>query len=219
MRHAVAPLCSCPLNVFWRFASVRFAYSSWVDVLCGLVMNETWNGIERWLSVNAPRKVLPAGASEADLRALENGLQSRFPDELRESYLIHNGSANHSIFLNYYLMSVDQILQITLMNRAALQEGVYDRWPIHPSKLIKPVRWSSGWITILDDGTGNHVCLDLDPAANGTYGQIITVEKIEGPLHVLGNSFRSWVTTLAADLEAGKYALSPGGDILAREEV
>lgn len=38
---------------------------------------------------------------------------------------------------------------------------------------IKPMLWNSKWIPIAENGAGDYLCLDTDPADGGCYGQVL----------------------------------------------
>jgi molybdopterin molybdotransferase len=54
--------------------------------------------------------------------------------------------------------------------------------------------WNPCWIPFTHDGGGNHLCLDLDPAAGGAGGQVITLWHDGGARALAGSSFGEWFT-------------------------
>src|SRR4051794_8363440 len=57
-------------------------------------LREVWDRIAAWHKENAPRKrfTLAKGMSKRRLDAVEKSLGLHLPDDLRESYLLHNGA-------------------------------------------------------------------------------------------------------------------------------
>jgi cell wall assembly regulator SMI1 len=85
---------------------------------------------------------------------------------------------------------------------------------------IKTDWWSPGWIPLTYDGSGNHDCLDLDPAPGGTAGQIIEFWHDDAERRILAPGFRDWLEQLAGGLEAGEYVLSDEyGGLVRRDEL
>lgn len=70
------------------------------------------------------------------------------------------------------------------------------------------VWWSPKWIPLTYDGSGNHDCLDLNPAEGGTFGQIITMWHDDPVREIVAPSFRDWLMQQAEGLESGKFIFS-----------
>ena len=64
------------------------------------------------------------------------------------------------------------------------------------------------WIPITYDGSGNHYCVDMDPAPDGTSGQIITMWHDGGERELMADSFTDWLTRLADEYERGEWVYS-----------
>ena len=58
-------------------------------------MRDLWDRIERWLAANVPDMLegLNPGATTQEIEETEAFLGVSFPDDVRASYLIHNGQA------------------------------------------------------------------------------------------------------------------------------
>jgi cell wall assembly regulator SMI1 len=174
-------------------------------------MNELWERIIAWFAANAPPEPeffsLAPGADEWEIRSTETTLRVAFPDDVRESYLLHNGSNRTGVFeCGRNLFSLDAIMR-----------GWQIKGSISPRKLerlggppqlvgpIKKIYWSPLWIPISDTGSGDYMCIDMDPAQGGRVGQVIDTSNEVGPLAVLAVGFREFLTQYAEDLEAGKF--------------
>ena len=75
----------------------------------------------------------------------------------------------------------------------------------HSDGPIQPHNWNLRWLPVTG-GSGNHYCVDLDPAPGGTIGQIIWFEHDAGPIRVVASGFTAWLEQYASDLEAGRYS-------------
>ena len=52
------------------------------------------------------------------------------------------------------------------------------------------------WIPICEDGSGNHIGVDLDPDVNGKVGQVINFGRDEDDKHVLADSLKTFFERL-----------------------
>jgi cell wall assembly regulator SMI1 len=79
-------------------------------------MNELWERITAWFAANASLEPylfsLADGATEQEISATETVLGIPFPDDVRESYLLHNGSNRTGVFESgRNLFSLDAIIR------------------------------------------------------------------------------------------------------------
>ena len=63
--------------------------------------------------------------------------------------------------------------------------------------------WRLQWIPFCGDGGGNHLCLDMDPPAGGTKGQIITMWHDTDGRDIVGKSLTDFISIIAGDIEKG----------------
>ncbi|MCA9031485.1 MAG: SMI1/KNR4 family protein, partial [Planctomycetaceae bacterium] len=75
-------------------------------------VSKAWQMIEDWYAANAPNGLpgLREGATAHDIRNAERDLGIEFPDEVRQSYELHNGSKNAVFPYGYYLLSLEEIV-------------------------------------------------------------------------------------------------------------
>lgn len=171
---------------------------------------ESWTRIKAWFQEHAPGYSFPlnAGASESAIDAFEKEIQAELPDSFKDSVRIHDGGDCWILPSHGDLLSLDRILQQWKMYSSWVTENGYgtgDDWI--PGKLegpIKPVFWNQKRIYITDN-SGDHLTLDLDPPADGVYGQIIDHSHEVGPQRVVARSWGEFLNQLAQDLESGKY--------------
>ena len=72
-------------------------------------MQDIWDRIDNWLLANAPEVLLTlqSGATNEQIRKTEEYLSVSFPEDIKASYLIHNGQSAHKYGLLF--VSTSQI--------------------------------------------------------------------------------------------------------------
>jgi cell wall assembly regulator SMI1 len=172
-------------------------------------MDSIWERIKVWFERNVPSEEfsLADGATEAELSSAEAKLGLKLPSDVRESYLLHNGSNDCAVFVNHVLLPLEQIMNTWRMWNDLLRQGSF-RGGDKPRELVGPIRpvwWNRRWIPFSQDGSGDSYCIDLDPLQQGHLGQVIDHSHEVGPVRVLAPSFSEFLSMFAADLETGKY--------------
>ena len=175
-------------------------------------MRDIWQRIDKWLGVNAPQVLdtLQPGASEEEIRETEKSLSVEFPDDMKDSYRIHNGqSSGNGGFINgLEFLSLTRVREEWAIWKDLLDSGEFEGYESEPEKKVRPDWWNPKWIPLTSDWGGNHECLDLAPTEEGDVGQIISMWHDDAERQVIANSFRGWLEQFANDLEAGRYTLS-----------
>jgi cell wall assembly regulator SMI1 len=174
-----------------------------------------WRRIERWLEAQEEglsARLVPGATVEA-LAATEQKLGVRLPEDVRESYLRHDGEQESlGLFLGWKQMSL----------REVLKEWAFERWEERAPRSRGPVKaqsWSPRWIPVLANGAGDFLCVDLDPPEEGTPGQLILVHHDDPERIRMTRSFTSWLTRFADRLEAGDYAYDEDQGVYAPGDV
>lgn len=181
------------------------------------VIDQTWRRIETSLSVQTPTTLaqLAPGAAEQAIKELENIIGATLPQDFRVSYRRHDGGYTVNLVSPMEIMSLPGIADSWRMLEELLHDDQWARqepyyftgdsvksgWQTGP---IQPVWWNRRWIPFGSDSTGNLSCLDLDPAAGGTVGQIIDWDHECGPSRVLFPGFRELLEAFADQMESGK---------------
>jgi cell wall assembly regulator SMI1 len=173
-------------------------------------VRESWKRIADWYD-GSPRRgliILSAGASEGQLKALEQAIGNHLPEDLRESYLLHNGTSDLLGFGE--VMPLNRVEAMWRMYADWQRENGYGLGPDwEPRDIegpIKPIWWSPLRIPVTDNGGGDPVMIDLDPGEGGTRGQVIRFSHEVGPEKVMARSWAEWLSGIEDELEAGKYA-------------
>lgn len=173
-------------------------------------MQDTWERIEKWLKANAPDLFdsLLGGADEEEIGQTETFLGVALPDDVKASYRIHNGQPLDGPWLMVWgqFLSLEDMRGHWSLWKHFLDKGSFDDSRSEPVGPAKANWWNPRWIPITYDQTGNHLCLDLDPAPGGRVGQIITMWHDDSTRGVLAESFSDWLTDFANALEAGQYS-------------
>jgi cell wall assembly regulator SMI1 len=145
--------------------------------------------------------ILGGPATEDEVANVEAVLGFPFPADVRASYLSHNGSKRNWILEYGSLLSLDDIVDQWRMREELIE--LCESEVSHPSGPIKPVHWNTRWIPLTDNGGGDPVCVDCDPAPNGTVGQIIKFNHEVGPEHVIATSLHAWLGQFVEELDSG----------------
>jgi cell wall assembly regulator SMI1 len=183
-------------------------------------MQDTWQRIDTKFATLIPDILerlgpLADGASEDNIARLEEMLGFRLPEEFRQSWAIHDGTGGRALYTSTGLSDLEQIADNWAMMRGLLEGGEFDD-PAPDLKPRGPIRlhwWNLKWVPITDDGSGNHLCLDLDPAEGGSPGQLIDWDHERGPTKVIATGVREYLGRFADDLEAGRLQFGRTGDV------
>jgi cell wall assembly regulator SMI1 len=179
---------------------------------------ESWKLIKKWLKENAPDwKALQKGAAPKKIEDAEQRLGRRLPEELRESYALHNGGGEifpNLMDISFYLLPLSEVVQDWESQKQLLEGGDFDHSPAQSAKGICKEWWNIGWIPFASNGGGDLFCIDLVPASGGAVGQVISHNHETGEHQLLAASLRSWLHELAYDLRDGKYSFDEDEECL-----
>lgn len=176
-------------------------------------MDALWERIEHWLGANAPEMAsgLNGPASEAEIASTEQLLGVRFPADVRASFLRHDGQSSGSPWLmdGWEWLSLSRVRDEWKVWKGLLDGGDFAGAQSEGDDVIvRSDWWHPAWAPLTYSGSGDHHCLDLAPGPQGREGQIIEMWHDSGERPVVAESFRAWLEQFAADLEAGRYAIS-----------
>jgi cell wall assembly regulator SMI1 len=172
-------------------------------------LRDIWERIEASFQSQAPGELwrLTSGATEDQIVDLESQIGQRLPDDIRQSYAVHNGVNGYVVPAGQilsefnFLLNLKSIASAMIRGRVMLNGGE-SRIP-NPIGPVKRVWWSLGWVPIVGEGTGDYLCIDLDPPPDGSVGQVFDFGHEYGPTGVLFPDFRSYLERYCADLESG----------------
>ena len=175
-------------------------------------MKDTWERIETWLAINAPPMLaaLNSGATLEQIAELESFLGISLPQDLRETYLIHNGCSDYFFFGEQKFLSLQEVRETWDEWR---EQGDWDepeepeKWPKTISTGVKVSWFHPHWFPFASHEV-YCTCVDLSPAKGGQVGQVIEVEWQQSMRTKIGSSFTEYLEEFLAELEDGKYIFS-----------
>jgi cell wall assembly regulator SMI1 len=159
-------------------------------------MHRQWAELEAWLQNNKPAVLadLNPPADIGGIHDLQSSLKARLPDDFIACLQIHNGQKGEAepLFDQNAFLPIRRMLMSWSTWSELLGDGDFDGRAARPNGAVKPVWWSPGWVPFASNGGGDHLCLDLDPPAQGQMGQVIRVFHDAADRIVIAPGFGSW---------------------------
>lgn len=174
-------------------------------------MIEIWSKIEILLRIKNPHllETLQPGVPDIQISEIEEFLSVKFPDDIKSLYRILNGQSDCNIGLinGYEFLSLDRIKEEWSIWKNLLDSGTFqdengNDIGSEADPGIRNVWWCPKWIPLTSDGSGNHNCLDLNPAEGGIYGQIITMLHDDVERKIVAPGIKMWLQQYAQRLES-----------------
>jgi cell wall assembly regulator SMI1 len=161
--------------------------------------------LDRWLRRNRPAYYsrLRPGASERDLMKFERNLGRNLPAGLRALYRWHDGQeAGCSSAFQYQQM----FMPLADVRRAsvALNQLYFD------GEFSEMNWWSTAWLPFLDNGSGDHLCVDLDGAFAGHPGQVVSFYHDWDRRNIEYPSLEKWLQVFVTGTEADMWEENDG---------
>jgi cell wall assembly regulator SMI1 len=176
-------------------------------------MIQEWNLFKEWLNTHYSEGLedLNPPAADDELVSLQESIGCTLPAEFIQFLKIHDGQAGDAGWLidGSELLSTERILSEWTVWNDLLKGGDFDEARSKPnSDKMKSDWWNAKWIPFTYDGSGNHLCIDLDPAPGGKVGQIITMWHDDPERDVIAESFQAWFADYVGAVLRGEYAYS-----------
>jgi cell wall assembly regulator SMI1 len=166
-----------------------------------------WKKFVGWLEENAPELLatMQKGAKEKELEDLEKHLGAALPQDFKTYLRLCNGQESNSeaMFYGGELLSIREIKNVWDIWKEHSTNGVFDQNVAEAGVGVHEVWWDTSWIPFLLTETGDNECIDLNPAKNGTRGQIIKVWHDDQERRVSHKSFTAWLEDLIDQIETG----------------
>jgi cell wall assembly regulator SMI1/predicted DNA-binding WGR domain protein len=177
-------------------------------------VDDAWKRIEAWLATYLPDtyKSLCPPAKAREIKAFEEAVRLKLPDDLKQSYRRHNGQE---------YVSAGIIFGLPLLPLGEAQSqwkpwSGYDRSKktkynfddeasCFPVDFVQPVYFTRNWIPISHDSGGNHIAIDMSPGELGAEGQVIVCGRDDTFHPVLALSWAQFLTDVADELERGNW--------------
>ena len=191
------------------FRAYSYLFSQSFDMI-----NDSLTRITHWLAAHAPRILhenLNPGASESQLVNLESVIGKPLPDEYKALYRRYNGLYEEGENLGnfFYGLTFLPLAEVEVNYRFRAQEAATR--PLIKAHLA--IKSDSArrphWLTLGFDSSHVWLCVDLDPAEGGTYGQVILLDEEYETAFLVADSVGALLLDFAHDLEAGRYAREP----------
>ncbi len=156
-------------------------------------MKAVWKRIHIWLDANAPAGYghLRPGASVKTIRAVEDAIGLKLPNDIKASYRIHDGQDAEPGLIGgegWCLLSL---------------RGMVEQW----SRWSTSVPTDACFVPISWNEASDYVFLNLDPATEESGSLMIQRCDSVDP-DPLAPSFCSWLEGFADQLEDGEFAYS-----------
>lgn len=179
-------------------------------------LEKHWIFYKNWLHQKLPlyHSYLNPGATEQELAALKYNFSFNLPDELIELYRLNNGDSSRQqdvclgSFMQFEFLSISRLLEeykhhndIVISNNADLLNP--DPFRSFPENTVKRAIFSSKWIPIFHDNTGNFIAIDLDPDINGVSGQVINFGRDEYLKFQIAKSLTEFLAFIRQEIESG----------------
>jgi cell wall assembly regulator SMI1 len=176
-------------------------------------MSDLLERLDKWLAGNEPDyyKDLEPGISEPEVAVLEAQLGVTLPDELRELLKWRNGQGPRnfgSVYYNFSFMSAGDIEGTRSTNNELLEAGDFDQ----------PNWWFPEYVPFLENGGGDHYCIDNAGSFGGIKGQVIVWNHDYESRPIEHIDFHHWLQTLVEGLERGYLVHDDGYGMQPTEE-
>jgi cell wall assembly regulator SMI1 len=157
--------------------------------------------MDHWLAANRPEYYahLLAGVTDAQLDAFEARFSLRLPAAFRQLYCWRDGYDQHcseSLVHNLMFSSLEDI---------ARQKELLD--DLIGSDFDDP-RWWRSWVPFLENGAGDHLCLDLAAEDGGIPGQMLMFYHDWGHRPIRFPSLEAWLADLVESMANGTLKLA-----------
>lgn len=164
-------------------------------------MQQLWQRLETQLKNTHPLILedLAPPATDSEILDLESKLGVKLPDDFIAFLKIHNGQRGKTdgLFDGSEFLSTSRILQEWTSLKSVLDSGIFDDLSMDENASnngVKSSMWNLKWIPIISFGNGDMWCLDLDPAEDGHFSQIIQYWHEDCETTKEANNFTAWFT-------------------------
>jgi cell wall assembly regulator SMI1 len=176
--------------------------------------NASLRRIATWLAAHAPRiltESLHEGAAEGELSSLEAAVGKPLPEDYKALYRWRNGLDEDADNFGslFYGLSFIPLARVAAAFQRRLQDPemvpvMYAHAPVKAENVLNPY-----WLQLGFDGSHTWLCVDLDPAPAGRYGQVIFVDEVNEAVFQVADSIEALLAQFADDLAQGHYSLEP----------
>jgi cell wall assembly regulator SMI1 len=175
---------------------------------------ELWQTLEAWLQQHLPELLadLNPGCTDDQLAALEQRLGCQLPEDFKAFYKIHNGQQDEAtgLFFGLPYLSLEAIDEQWSMWQELSTEDFANEMTgtAYPEGAIIPTYINLKWIPLTEDGSGNHLGIDLDPGPTGTLGQIINFGPDEIDRFAIAPSLTAFLRWMLDQYQSGNFTIT-----------
>lgn len=165
-------------------------------------MQRVWKSLEKVLKEHWPEgyESLRPGAGDAEIAALESRLGASLPAEVAESLRVHDGQHDEALWDLWALLSAEEIAAQWSLMKDLLEAGELDGLGTENGKKVAAGWWCPAWIPVCADGSGDLLCVDLQPGPKGVPGQVVWFRHDDAERSVEARSFKAWLQKVAREL-------------------
>ncbi|WP_181773279.1 SMI1/KNR4 family protein [Amycolatopsis pittospori] len=156
------------------------------------------------------------GLTEEQLAEAEERIGARLPEDLRALYRVTDWDDETGLLGRYAHDQLGRIVAQYLEGRPGVhgwQEAVSDDGVVFetpPAGRVKRLSRNDWWVTFGGDHAGDHLAVDLDPAENGSSGQVLEYGRnIWGPIRHVAPSITAMLEEVIRALRAGEFEDDP----------
>ncbi len=178
-------------------------------------ISESWMRFKNFLSADAPQflTLLNPGATQDDITKLELVIGKKLPADFVQFYLLCNGQDEQKgvqgLIDSEELLSINSIIDQWHAWKELLDNRIFEDedgpFTSKPDSGVKNDWWNPFWIPFTHDGSGNHICIDLDPAPGGHFGQVIRMWHDSAERELYAGSFSDYFGNYVAGVDAGEF--------------
>ncbi len=171
-------------------------------------VEKVWQELMAWFTTNAPEllETFRPGASEAEIADLEQHIGLALPDDFRTFLGLCNGQFPdpNARFYSGELVPIEGIKGTWTMLTDFIADGTFKDAVSYPGKGVKAAWWNPAWVPFLFWQSADNTVLDLDPAKDGTRGQVVIFWHDQGDRNVDQPSFTAWLKFIMNGLKTSE---------------
>jgi molybdopterin biosynthesis enzyme/cell wall assembly regulator SMI1 len=202
MRQPAEPNCATPEPI--EIITEAAASTESDSLQRQMNVSEAWSCLDGWLQ--SMPDAIPGGfnppASDDEVQLLEQAIGMKLPADFVSSLKTHNGQVDQSggCFDGESLLDVQGILREWRCWRDLTAKGEFKGMSSDADGGVKDDWFNLKWIPITRNGSGDGLCLDLDPAPGGTFGQVIRMWHDDDHRERVAASFEQWLGRMVLDI-------------------
>ncbi len=146
------------------------------------------------------------GVELKEIKKLEDLISKKLPQDFIDLYTENDGQdeSTSGIFNCEEFLSIERLISEWKIWKELHEGGDFEDFESEPnSNSIKKDWWNPLWIPITYDGSGNHICIDLDPTENGVKGQVIRMWHDDSERELISNSLTEWIKDYTLKIKNG----------------